>query len=48
MFKLLLTAGMIWLAYKFFFAKPDRIEPMRENPRKKEKEGDFVDYEELE
>lgn len=56
MFKLLLTAGLIYMAYKFFFAKSVRIESFQANPQEKvsnneknkKKEGEFVDYEEVE
>jgi hypothetical protein len=56
MFKLLFTAGLIYLAYKFFFAKSVRIESFQGNPQDKvthreknmKKEGEFVDYEEVE
>lgn len=56
MFKLLLTAGLIYVAYKFFFAKSARIESFQGKPQEKvtnsdnhkKKEGEFVDYEEVE
>ncbi|MEY3321488.1 MAG: hypothetical protein RLZZ417_1071 [Bacteroidota bacterium] len=56
MFKLLITAGLIYVAYKFFFAKSVRIESFQSNPnekvsnsdKNKKKEGEFVDYEEVE
>ena len=56
MFKLLITAGLIYVAYKFFVAKSIRIESFQANPqekvtnndRNKKKEGEFVDYEEVE
>jgi hypothetical protein len=56
MFKLLLTAGLIYVAYKFFFAKSVRIESFQGKPNEKvansdnnkKKEGEFVDYEEVE
>lgn len=56
MFKLLITAGLIYVAYKFFFAKSVRIESFQNNQyekvkntgKDKKKEGEFVDYEEVE
>lgn len=56
MFKLAITAGLIYVAYKFFFAKSVRIESFESKQQKKEtnnekdkkKEGEFVDYEEIE
>lgn len=56
MFKLLITAGLIYVAYKFFFAKSVRIESFQGKPNEKvsnsdnhkKKEGEFVDYEEVE
>ena len=54
MFKLLITAGLIYVAYKFFFAKSIRIESFQNkqqeevtnNRNDKKKEGGLVDYEE--
>ena len=56
MFKLLITAGLIYVAYKFFFAKSVRIESIQNkqqekvtnNGKENKKEGEFVDYEEVE
>jgi len=56
MLKLLITAGLIYVAYKFFFAKSIRIESFQNkqqekvtnNGKDKKKEGVFVDYEEVE
>lgn len=56
MLKLFITAGLIYLAYKFFFAHSVRIDSIRGNPnekvansdKNKRKEGEFVDYEEVE
>lgn len=56
MLKLVITAGLIYVAYKFFFAKSVRIESFQNkqqesltnNGRDKKKEGEFVDYEEVE
>ena len=54
--KLLITAGLIYVAYKFFFAKSVRIESFQNkqqekvtnNGKENKKEGEFVDYEEVE
>jgi len=56
MLKLVITAGLIFVAYKFFFAKTVRIESFQNkqqekvtnNEKDKKKEGEFVDYEEIE
>lgn len=56
MFKLLITAGLIYVAYKFLFAKSVRIESFQNkqqekvtnNGKDKKKDGEFVDYEEVE
>lgn len=56
MLKLFITAGLIYLAYKFFFAHSVRIDSILGNPnekvansdKNKRKEGEFVDYEEVE
>lgn len=55
--KYLLTIGLIYLAYRYFFARPaitegfarreqPRPEPPKQNPRKPE--GEYIDYEEIE
>lgn len=56
MLKLVITAGLIFVAYKFFFAKSVRIESFQNKQQEKvtykekdkKKEGEFVDYEEVE
>jgi hypothetical protein len=56
MLKLAITAGLIYVAYKFFFAKSVRIESFQNkqqekvtnNGKDKKKDGEFVDYEEVE
>lgn len=54
--KILITIALIYLAYRFFFARPAipqsssfRETPRPEPPRKtdKPKEGEYVDYEEV-
>jgi hypothetical protein len=54
--KYLITLGLIYLAYRFFFARPAitegfaRREPPRQEPppqKRKREEGEYIDYEEV-
>jgi hypothetical protein len=52
MLKIILTAIVIYVAYKFFFAPSGNLNSARKQPpvqeKKESKKGDFIDYEEIE
>ncbi|MCP3928496.1 MAG: hypothetical protein GY705_05280 [Bacteroidetes bacterium] len=53
MIKLLLLAGIIYLYYKFVIQSPSSNDSLEEKPKVKinekndQKEGDYIDYEEI-